>query len=113
MDVKVDIESFRERTAGDKDLAMDLLSCFEDGLTEYQSQMMSYVERNEYESLANVLHKLKGAVGIFGFDNILCFILNFEMQAKTKSVSDGQMKVKCLFDSIDEHILELKKIINN
>lgn len=113
MDVKVDIMAFRERTADDKDLAMELISCFDGGLMEYKTQMMSFADSCDYESLASILHKLKGAVGIFGFDNIVEYIINFEKSAKQKSIADAHERTEHLFAAIDEHVRELKEVINS
>ena len=105
------MEAFDERTASDAKLKNDLLSCFKKESPKTFNILNSMVLNSDYAGAANVLHKLKGNVGIFGFDNIADYIVMIEKKLKSGENADYFGMILELSRSVNEHIVELEKNI--
>lgn len=110
--VEVDIDALMERTADDKELACDLLACLENDLPEKRKMLEMAAGEMNFQQMASLLHAMKGEVGIFGFVNVDKSIVGMEVEAKGCADADYVKNIAVLFDSIGEHIVELKKLLN-
>ena len=112
IELKVDINAFDERTAGDLALKRDLLACFEKEFVDLEKSLKNTSLAQDFAGMSSNLHKLKSSVGIFGFDNVTKFIENMENRIACRDFSDNADILAELLHSIREHIKELKKYIN-
>ncbi len=108
VEVNVDIDAFRERTADDKKLAQELFDCFLNDLPEYRNNLIMTAEKEDEVELRAILHKLKGCVGIFGFDGLSEYIRTLEFADK----EDMKAKISDLLLAIDEHTKELNELMS-
>ena len=111
IDLKLNMEAFNERTAGDIVLKNDLLSCFKAESSASFNTLNDLMLNGNYAGAANELHKLKGNVGIFGFDNIADYIVMIEKKIKSGENADYFGMILELSRSVNEHIVELEKNI--
>ena len=111
IDLKLNMEAFDERTASDAKLKNDLLSYFKKESSNTFNILNNMVLNNDYAGVSNELHKLKGNVGIFGFDNIADYIVMIEKKLKSGENADYFGMILELSRSVNEHIVELEKNI--
>ena len=74
----INIEALNERTACDNELAEDLLNILKTDSPSYKIRLINDLSDSNYKAMAGVLHKMKSAVALFGFDNIKVEIENVE-----------------------------------
>ena len=111
IEVKIEFDAFKERTAGDKNLMCELLSCFKNEFSDTRNTLTKLLLTNDNVGVANELHKLKGSIGIFGFSNVSEKICELENLAKSENCSSIADDIKCLLNAIEEHIEILEKSI--
>ncbi|MBO7571364.1 MAG: Hpt domain-containing protein [Bacteroidales bacterium] len=114
IELKIEYDAFKERTAGDMALQSDLLSCFEIECADVCKSLNDNILKKDNNAILSDLHKLKGSVGVFGFANITDRISELENALKSNCGIDFAIDLPELFSSIKKHIVELKKyIVNN
>lgn len=111
IEVKIEFEAFKERTAGDKNLMRDLLSCFKKEFIDTRNTLTKLFLANDNVGIANEFHKLKGSIGIFGFSNVSEKICELENMAKSESCSRIIDDTNCLLNAIEGHVEVLEKSI--
>jgi HPt (histidine-containing phosphotransfer) domain-containing protein len=108
----INIYSLNERTAGDNNLAYELLQIIK---SEYDNEfhvINESVKNKDYKQLANILHRIKSSIGTLGFDNLMCEIEIVEKKALNFSQSDDlSIEINRIFISLKKHIVELEKIL--
>jgi len=111
-DVNINIQSLLYRTAGDKELIMDLCNVLKNELSNYQYELQSAIINDEYDSIASLCHKMKSSVAVLGFDKLSQEIFTIEDNARKKTINfDFDMKINCIFISLNEHLIELENFI--
>lgn len=113
-DTKINIEALKERTADDQDLALELLKMLKDSQLEYQNEITGALNANNFTQFAASLHKFKSAVGVLGFLDLADQIQNVEKKV-SKKIPDKEYstKINRIFISLNNHIVELEKILKN
>jgi HPt (histidine-containing phosphotransfer) domain-containing protein len=107
-------EALFERTAGDVDLAKDLLDLFIVEKENYYNNIVSALKNNDFLAVAAESHKLKSASGVLGFDNLTVELQIVEKKSSEKNPDfDFQNKINAIFISLNDHIVELEKLIKN
>jgi HPt (histidine-containing phosphotransfer) domain-containing protein len=110
----INIEALFERTAGDEELATDLLKLFVEEKQNYFNNFIQALSRNDFLAVAAEAHKLKSASGVLGFDNVAAELHIVEKKSSEKKLDfDYQNKINAIFMSLNEHIVELEKLIKN
>lgn len=110
----INTDALFERTAGDKELATDLLNLFVEEKPNYQNKIFTALEKNDFLAVAAEAHKLKSAAGVLGFDNIAAELQIVEKKSSEKNLDfDFQNKINAIFISLNDHIVELEKLIKN
>jgi HPt (histidine-containing phosphotransfer) domain-containing protein len=112
IELKIEIKALNERTANDIGLQRDLLECFEKNLGEVRNSLTTYALEDNRNAMKAELHKLKGSVGIFGFVNVSEHISCIEKMLESDTDADFSAMFSDLFSAIENHIVELKSIIN-
>ncbi len=110
----INIEALNERTACDNELAEDLLNILKTDSPSYKIRLINDLSDSNYKAMAGVLHKMKSAVALFGFDNIKVEIENVEKN--TLSFCDDfdyLSKINRIFITLNNHIVELEKILKD
>ena len=105
------MNAFNERTANDLELQRSLLSSFEKEFVGLRNSLINKVLEHDYQMASSLLHKLKGSVGVFGFENIAKRISELENMLKSDFCADFTEILSELFVSVEKHIEELKKYI--
>jgi|GEM_PF-3792780 len=111
IEMKVEIKTLDDSTAGDANLKRELLNCFESEFSNIGNVLNSLLLKGDNAGMAAELHKLKGAVGIFGFVNLANFIEDFEKKLLADENVNYSALLPELSRSIDEHVVELKRYI--
>lgn len=109
--MKIEMDAFNERTANDLELQRSLLSSFETEFASLRNSLTATALNHDYQMASSLLHKLKGSVGIFGFDNITKRISELENMLKSNFCADFSEMLAELFAYVEKHIEELKKYI--
>ena len=103
----LNIDALNERTANDKVLAGALLSDFVAEMPTYRSDLLDFSRSDDHKSMACCLHKLKGCVGIFGFDSIVESVNDIENMANEGRKCDYESRVEDLFARISDKVEKL------
>lgn len=109
--MNIDMNAFNERTANDLELQRSLLSSFEKEFVGLRNSLTDKVLEHDCQMASSLLHKLKGSVGVFGFENIAKRISELENMLKSDFCADFTEILSELFVSVEKHIEELKKYI--
>ena len=108
----INIDSLNERTAGDKDLAYELLQMLKDEYDNELKGLNQSIDKLDYQKIASVLHRIKSSVGTLGFDNLMEEIEIVEKKSLKFSQSvDLSIEINRIFISLKKHIVELEKIL--
>ncbi|MBN2778565.1 MAG: Hpt domain-containing protein [Bacteroidales bacterium] len=112
MKTNINIDSLNERTAGDRDLAFELLQMLKSDYINELNVLNQSVNQKDYKNIANILHRIKSSVGTLGFDNLMDEIEIVEKKALNFSPSDDlSIEINRIFISLKKHIVELEKIL--
>lgn len=109
--MKIEMDAFNERTANDLELQRSLLSSFESEFADMRNSLTDTALGRDCQMASSLLHKLKGSVGVFGFENVAKRISELENMLKSDFCADFTEILSELFFSIEKHIEELKKYI--
>lgn len=110
----INTDALYERTAGDEDLAIDLLNLFIEEKQNYFDSINQALIKHDFLAVAAEAHKLKSAAGVLGFDNVSSELQIVEKKSSEKNPDfDYQNKINAIFISLNEHIVELEKLIKN
>jgi HPt (histidine-containing phosphotransfer) domain-containing protein len=110
----INTDALFERTAGDEELATDLLNLFIEEKQNYFDILTQALTKNDFLAVATEAHKLKSAAGVLGFDNIATELQIVEKKSSEKNADfDYQNKINAIFISLNDHIVELEKLIKN
>lgn len=108
----INIIALKERTADDNQLALDLLQILKNSKQTKLSELVVAIDYLNYKQIAFLLHKLKTSVATLGFDKLKSEIEIVEQEAQNySSVFDYNNKINCIFISLNNHIVELEKIL--
>ncbi len=108
----INIEDLNERTADDNELAIELLDMLILAKSNYFSEIDDAIRKKDMNKLAGELHKLKSTVAILGFNNLAEEMANVEKIALKKNDGiDYSSKINSIFISLNDHIVELEKIL--
>lgn len=110
--ILINIEALNERTDFDNELAEDLLMILKNDVPKYNAQLIKSLDDSDFKEIATVLHKMKSAVALFGFDNIKLEIELVEKNALSFcSEFDYLSKINRIFITLNNHMVELEKIL--
>ena len=108
----INIIALKERTADDNQLAIDLLQMLENSQKTKLIELLEAIDDNNYKLIAFLLHKFKTPVATLGFDKLTFEIEIVEQEAQNySSTFDYNTKINCIFISLNNHIVELEKIL--
>ncbi len=100
-----------ERFGGDTELYKELLNIFLEDYPEQMSRIEESIDKEDAERLTRDAHKLKGAVGNIGADNIYNLVYELEQTGKEGKFDPARNltakireAMKCLEDEIDEFL---------
>jgi HPt (histidine-containing phosphotransfer) domain-containing protein len=110
--IHINIEALGERTADDSELAIELLDLLMEQKEYYLNDINSAIYDDDQIRLASELHKFKSAVAVFGFDFLAGKIADVEKKALSfSSEIDYSIEINRIFISLNDHIVELEKIL--
>ena len=108
----VNIIALKERTADDEQLATELLQMLKNCQQQKLIELLEAIQENNYKLIAFLLHKFKTPVATLGFDKLKSEIEIVEKYAHNYSETfDYNSKINCIFISLNNHIVELEKIL--
>ncbi len=108
----INIDSLKERTADDRELALELLELLKSLKDDYYFDIIESIELENFKELSSELHKFKSAIAILGFDNLVDEIVGVEKKAvKKMQAINYSSKINRIFISLNNHIVELEKIL--
>jgi HPt (histidine-containing phosphotransfer) domain-containing protein len=112
IETKINIQALRQRTANDKDLMLDLLGLMNVEKYNYQSAIQNALSEQDLDAVLRVLHKLKSAVAVLGFDLLADRISIVEKNA-LKKVNDFNyaIEINFIFISLNYHLIELENYL--
>jgi HPt (histidine-containing phosphotransfer) domain-containing protein len=108
----VNINALFERTAGDTDLVMELLSLIDIEKVNYHNNMLDSLKNSDYLSLASEAHKMKSAVAVLGFDKLASKVVELEKNANKKNDKyDYANEINCIFMLLNDSVNELENYL--
>lgn len=108
----VDIVQLKERTGNDEKLIVELLEILKTELINYKQEIDVAHTNNNYNELKSIFHKLKSAVGIFGFSNVFDRLDKIEEELKKNNKMLGiDNEINIIFNSVNKHIVELENLM--
>ncbi|MDD4150141.1 MAG: hypothetical protein PHE33_08935 [Bacteroidales bacterium] len=108
----INIIALKERTADDNELAVDLLQMLKNCQQQKLIELLEAIDDRNYKLIGFLLHKFKTPVATLGFDKLKSEIEIVERNAQNYSETfDYNSKINCIFISLNNHIVELEKIL--
>lgn len=108
----IDIAQLKERTGNDEKLIAELLEILKTELINYKQEIKIASSNNNCDELKSIFHKLKSAVGIFGFSNVFDRLDKIEEELKKNNKMLGiDNEINIIFNSINKHIVELENLM--
>ncbi len=97
------------RLMGDKVLAKKIFDTFLAETEERFERLRKYIESEDYNSIDNLLHGMKGTAGNIGAETLYSLLMEMETKAKEKNL---QMLLK-LLPALENHRQFLQEQIKN
>ena len=115
MDYKYINTDYLEMVAGgDKELMTELIGMFRDQVKEFNFEMNSLLQKEDYQALGNLAHKAKSSVAIMGMDSLANMLKNFELQAKdSRNIEKYESYILRFENDTREALAELDMMIKN
>ncbi|MCK9255169.1 MAG: Hpt domain-containing protein [Bacteroidales bacterium] len=109
----IDYDQLKNRIGDDNKLVSELLEILKIELKNYKQSIEFAFENNDKQELETIIHKLKSAIGIFGFRNIYDKLISIEEELKKNiQINCFYNELMLIFISVKNHIIELEKNVN-
>jgi HPt (histidine-containing phosphotransfer) domain-containing protein len=112
--MKTDLTYLREMSAGNKELAIEMIDLFKTQVEEFYELMDESMSKQEWVKLGQLAHKAKSSVSIMGLNDLAAEMKQLETKAKKGIDTDSYAEVIAKFKSeTAEVVSELNQIKEN
>lgn len=80
--MKTDLTYLREMSAGNQELAIEMIDLFATQVNEFYQLMDDCMAEKDYHRLGQIAHKAKSSVSIMGLQNLASEMKTLELNAK-------------------------------
>lgn len=106
----VSMAYLEEISGGDLDFQREILDTFLMEIPIDLEKIKMALEKEDWESLAQSVHKIKAPVEMFCDTEVNTLIQGIEQQAKNQEKADLSLKTKQMLKILDQVLLEMQEI---
>jgi HPt (histidine-containing phosphotransfer) domain-containing protein len=98
-EMKTDLSYLKTMSGDNQELIQEMIEIFTCQVGEFEVEMQSLLDREEYDLLGKLAHKAKSSVAIMGMDHLSAKLKELEMLATSKKEVDKYQSYINLFRS--------------
>jgi len=107
----VNLEFLKEISEGSSDLMRDLITLFITQVPTFSDQLDSYLNNEDYCTIAKLAHKIKNSVAMMGIDELTSDMKKLENLCKAKPTKEGVKVLIEQFKKISTEATDELKLI--
>jgi HPt (histidine-containing phosphotransfer) domain-containing protein len=107
----IDLTSALERIGGDESFLQELIDIYIDDFIEKYAQLMQAIEQEEFDTIKEVGHSLKGASGNLSLTDLQETSYSLELSGKEKNIEQAKQSFRRLGEEFErlKDLLPLSK----
>lgn len=101
-------------SGGDSEIIREIVDMFREQSAEAYTDMLSLLEKGDYNNLGLLAHKVKSSVAIMGMNDLAAMLKTFELQARAgKETASYRSYIERFREETEIALTELEDVIKN